>query len=997
MIRTSLNKLITNLYLFFTGYQTKRNFLLKYEGYTTIGRLNCIIYFMRKIRLVLFFLLVSTVTIQAQEIKGKLMDPSENKPLVGATLLLSKVKDSSVVFKTISDNKGVFNFKSLPIDSFILKVSFVGYDTYSKALKTQSPVLDLGVISVPKEIKELSDVVVVSKTPPTQQKGDTTQFNASQFKVNPDATTEDLIKKMPGVTVAKDGTVTAQGDQVKKITVDGKDFFGDDATAALRNLPSAIVDKIQVFDRLSDQAQFTGFDDGNSVKAINIVTKNGMKNGQFGRVYAGYGTDERYSGGGNVSFFKGDRRLSLIGNFNNINQQNFASQDLLGVTSGGGGRGFGGGNFGGRGGGGGFGGFGGGGNFSVGQQSGISTTNSFGFNYSDKWSKKINVSGSYFFNNSNNTNDQISKTFYTGNSQYVDQNSISTSKNFNHRINMRIEYQVDPRNSFIITPSLNFQNNKSTSEGTSQAYYGANDSLNTANSNTTANRSGYNLRNDLLFRHSFEKRGRTFSINLNTTFNKNNGENYIYSQYRFFDRYTQVPTDSLQDQYVNNPTNGYTVSANADYTEPIGKKGQLQFNYRPSFTKNKADQETFSYDQIGQKYTRFDTLFSNKFDNTTTTHNGGITYRLGQSRDNQFSIGVSYQYSRLQSQRTFPNTSQVDQSFSTVLPNMMWMKKISTRSSIRIFYRASTNFPSVTQLQDVVNISDPSRVSSGNPDLKQSYTHYLSGRYTFTNTAKGKSFFANIYLQTAQNYISNATFSPLADSTIQQGLVLKYGSQLSKPVNMNGYKSLRTFFTYSLPVKFIKSNFNLSTGFTYSRMPGLINQVKTVTDNYTYNAGIVIASNISEYVDFNLSYNANFNQATSTAQGQTNNNYVNQSAGVQFNLLSKNGWFLQNDLTNQIYNGLSAGSNQSYWLWNAAIGKKFLKNKQGELKLSAFDLLKQNQSIARTVTENFIQDTRTQVLQQYFMLTFTYSLKNFGKPNNMMNNNNRFREGMHMF
>lgn len=959
---------------------------------------------MKKFRFLLLAFLISTVAAQAQSIKGKLIDNADNKPLAGATLILAKAKDTTITFKTVTDSKGAFEFKALPIDSFILKVSFVGYDTYSKNVRTGTTAIDLGTIAISKEVKQMGEVVVVSKTPPTQQKGDTTQFNASQFKVNPDATTEDLIKKMPGITVDKDGTVTAQGDQVKKVTVDGRDFFGDDASAALKNLPSAIVDKIQVFDRLSDQAQFTGFDDGNSVKAINIVTKNGMQNGQFGRIYAGYGTDDRYSAGGNVSFFKGDRRFSIIGNFNNINQQNFATQDLLGVTSGGGRGGFGGG--GGRGGfgGGGFGGFGGGNNFSVGQQSGINTTNSFGFNYSDKWSKKINVTGSYFFNNSNNANDQIikSQTLFSGKTQYADQNSISSGKNYNHRINMRIEYQLDTHNSFIITPSLNFQNNKSASGSTSQTYYGANDTLNTANSSTNNNRNGYNLRNNILFRHSFNKRGRTFSVNLNTTFNKNNGESFVYSQYRFFNPATQNATDSLQDQYITNPTNGYTISANAAYTEPIGKKGQLQFNFTPSYTKNKADQETFSYDQIGQKYTEFDTLFSNKFDNTTTTQNGGITYRLGQSRDNQFAIGVSYQHSRLQSQRIFPTQSRVDQTFSDVLPNLMWMKKISARSNIRIFYRASTNFPSVTQLQDVVTTSDPLRVSSGNPELKQSYTHFLSGRYVFTNTSKGQSFFANIFLQAAQNYISNATFSPSADSTIQQGIVLKYGSQLTKPVNLNGYKSLRTFFTYSMPVKFIKSNFNLSTGFSYSRLPGLINKVKTVTNNYTYNAGLVIASNISEYVDFNISYNANFNNAKSNATGQSNNNYVNQSAGLQLNLLTKSGWFLQNDLTNQTYNGLSQGLNQSYWLWNASIGKKFLKNKQGELKLTAFDLLKQNQSLVRTVSENYIQDTRTQVLQQYFMLTFTYSLKNFGQPN-MKSNNNRFfgperqGPGMRMF
>jgi hypothetical protein len=279
----------------------------------------------------------------------------------------------------------------------------------------------------------------------------------------------------------------------------------------------------------------------------------------------------------------------------------------------------------------------------------------------------------------------------------------------------------------------------------------------------------------------------------------------------------------------------------------------------------------------------------------------------------------------------------------------------------------------------VVNLSNPLRVSSGNPGLQQAYSHYVSGRYTFINTQKGQSFFANLFLQTSQNYISNATYVAQTDSVIQNGIVLKSGSQLTKPINLDGYKSFRSFFTYSMPVKFIKSTINLNAGFTYSKLPGLINSVETNTDNFTYNAGIVIASNVSEYVDFNLSYSANFNNAKSSLQSQADNNYVNQIAGIQFNLLSKNGWFLQNDLNNQIYSGLSAGFNQSFWLWNVAIGKKFLKNRLAELKLSVFDLLKQNQSIVRTVSENYIEDTQSQVLQQYFMLTFTYNLKNFGK------------------
>ena len=933
---------------------------------------------MKQIRL-FFIVLGLSASAHSQSIKGKLLDLVDNKPLAGATLTLTPVKDSSGVQKTVSSSTGVFAFQGLSLDSFFLKVSFIGYEEYKQIVSINDSIrdIDLRTIFVPKSTVQLGGVTVIAKAAPVIQKGDTTQFSAGQFKVNPDATTEDLIKKMPGITVDKDGTVTAQGEQVKKVTIDGKDFFGDDASAALRNLPSDIVDKIQVFDRLSDQAQFTGIDDGNSVKALNIVTKSGIKNGQFGRVYAGIGTDGRYAGGGNMSTFSGDRRLSLVGNFNNVNQQNFGSQDLLGVTSSGGGRS--GGNFGGRGNrGGGRGGFGGSENFQVGQQSGISKTNAVGLNYSDKWGKKVDVSGSYFFNNSNNANDNLSRTetkLDDGRSLFNNQSSLSQSKNYNHRINMRLEYKIDSANSIMITPSLNFQKNRSLSSSYENSLYGLDDTLNTSTSDRSVQREGYNLRNNILYRHSFPKRGRTFSASFNTTFNKNDGETYSTAHYRFFE--DAGVRDSLQNQFTDNPTNGYTLSGNINYTEPLSTKSQLQFNYSPSFSKNSADQQTFEYDQLGGKYTTFKEALSNKFDNTTTTHNGGITYRLGNSRDNQFAVGLSLQYSKLESDRIFPTPTNVDQSFTTILPNLMWSKKIAAKSNIRIFYRARTNFPSVTQLQDVVNNTNELRKSVGNPDLKQSYNHFLSGRYTFTNTIKGQSFFANIFLQAQEDYITNATYIAQQDSVIQVGSILKKGAQLTKPVNMDGYKSFRSFFTFSQPVKFIKSNLNLSSGFSYSKLPGLINNVKSMTDNYTYSAGIGLSSNISEYIDFNLSYNANFNNAKSSVS--TNTKYINQAAGIQTNFLTKTGWFLQNDISNQTYTGMSDGFNQSYWLWNAGVGKKFLKSRAAELKLSVFDLLKQNQSISRTVEANYIEDSQSRVLQQYFMLTFTYNLKNFGK------------------
>ncbi|MEP6747825.1 MAG: carboxypeptidase regulatory-like domain-containing protein, partial [Bacteroidota bacterium] len=276
-------------------------------------------------------------------ISGILQDKTDKTPLSGATLTLSPKRDPSIKLDAVSNGRGSFTFRGVPADTFLLSISYIGYEPVDQQVVPSDTTTSLGIILVPKKTKALEGVVIIAKTPPAQQKGDTTNYNASAFKVNPDATTEDLIKKMPGITVDKNGTVTAHGDQVQKVTIDGKDFMGDDATAALRNLPSEVVDKIQVFDRLSDQAAFTGFDDGNSVKAINIVTKSGIKNGQFGRIYAGYGTAGRYNAGGNVSTFEGSRRISVVGTFNNINQQNFSSQDLLGVTSGGGGGNFGGG------------------------------------------------------------------------------------------------------------------------------------------------------------------------------------------------------------------------------------------------------------------------------------------------------------------------------------------------------------------------------------------------------------------------------------------------------------------------------------------------------------------------------------------------------------------------------------------------------------------------------------------------------------------------------
>lgn len=939
-----------------------------------------------KFNLLLISVLVTQIVFgQMPGIKGSVQDMNDSTRLTGATIVLSLSIDTAFKYTTVSSASGAFEFRNVPRGQYLLTISFVGYDKTVRSVSLKDSSLDLGIIPVPKNGALLSEVIVQGQTPPVKQKNDTLEYNASSFKVNPDANADDMIKKMPGITIEQ-GTVKAGGEDVKKVTVDGRDFFGDDATAALKNLPAEIIDKIQVFDRLSDQARFTGFDDAATTKSINIVTKAGMRNGQFGRVYAGYGTDDRYTAGGNVSFFNKDQRISLVGQTNNINQQNFATEDLLGVTSSsnrGGGGARGGGRGGGNRGGGGQGGGGnfnigqGGSNFLVGQQGGISKTTAFGINYSELWSKKVEATGSYFYNNTRNTsNEQVNREFFlTGDSsQLYDENSISSSKNNNHRANLRVGYKIDSANTLLFTPNISFQDNNSLSEvSASNSFKAGSVTSQSVNSNSRST-GGYNISNGILYRHSFAKKGRTISMNLNTGLNNRDGETYLNAINSYYDNGGK--NDTIR-QFTDQSTSGYNISANIAYTEPVGKNGQLQFNYNPSWRKSNADQQTYLFDGITDKYSIRDSTLSNKYDNLYTTQNAGVSYRVG-GKDNSFSAGLAFQNANLSGERIFPMAVNVDRSFNNFLPTLMWRKKISDRSRINVNYRTSTNAPTIDQLQDVINNSNPLFLRTGNPDLDQEYSHRVTARYTYTNSSKGQSFFANVFLQQTDDYVANATFIASQDSVISNSVTLYRGSQLTKPVNLDGFRSIRSFLTFSTPLKFIKSNINLNAGYSYAETPGLINNKSNKSKTQNYSFGAVLASNVSEYIDFNLSYTANFNDVKNSIQPDLNNNYFTQNAGIEINLLSKKGWFLQNNVNNQSYSGLTDGFNQSFWLWNVSAGKKFLKNQNADLRITVFDLLKQNQSINRTATETYIEDIRTQVLQQYFMLTFAYRLRNFG-------------------
>lgn len=928
-------------------------------------------------------LLTALVPARAQtptyRVTGSVLDTTDRSAVVGAYVLVTQAGDSTAAPKIVTtDVNGRFEVGGLSPRRYRLKITYLGYRDYEQSIRLREGDLNLGTIYLSETAATLNEVKVVGQVQQSQQKGDTTQFNAAAFKTNPDATAEELIQKMPGMTV-QNGQVQAQGETVQRVMVDGKQFFGEDATLALRNLPAEIIDKIEVFDRQSDQAQFTGFDDGNAQKTINIVTRADRNAGQFGKLFGGYGSDDRYMAGGNLNIFNKTQRISIIGLSNNINQQNFASQDLAGVlgSSGSGGRGGGGGGRGGRGGAGGGG--GNSGNFLVGQQSGITNTNAFGLNYSDTWGKNLEVTGSYFFNRSTNANNQVTnrETFLSSGNQFYRENSNFANTNMNHRVNFRFEYNLNKNNSIIFTPGLSWQNNESGTQRigvTTLAPLGT--LLNETNNTRLNETAAFNFTNNLLWRHRFAKAGRTLSMNISTNLNNRDGEGSLYALNRFYNA-SRIPGDTIDQQSYNDSRN-VRLGANINYTEPLSKLIQLQLGYNVSLSNSDSRNRTFHYINSEEGYSRLDTLLSNTFDNQYLTHRAGITLRANKKKFTG-AVGLELQNAGLFSQQLFPRFNEVDQTFTNLLPNAFMMFRPSEGKNLRMFYRTSTNEPSITQLQNVINNSNPLFLTAGNPNLKQEYSHRANIRYSSSDAKMGRNFFVLGSVNYTANSITNSTFVADRPMMLPNGLRLEQGAQLTTPVNLDGTWNTRLFVNYGSPIKALKVNINLNSGVGYNRNPGLINQQLNISNNYALSQGIVLSSNISPKLDFTVSFNGNYNIVRNSIQPQLDNNFFTQVSSARINWIFGKGFVFQTDVTNQSYRGLGQGFNQNFTLWNASLGKKFLKDNRGELKLTLFDILAQNNSISRNVTETFVEDVTSRVLTQYGMLTFTYTLRNFGK------------------
>ncbi len=917
-------------------------------------RLICLIF------LTLFVGLNFAVLSQSFNLTGKILDKETQAPLPDVFVNVTNINNARESFTVASDKNGYFFFSDLKIHTkYKLKASLMGFSDLEMPVESKNKTVNLGTLLLSVKSQPIGEVIVKGNPPSAVQKGDTVEMNAGAFTTNPDASAEDLVTKMPGITV-ENNTVKAQGEEVKKVLVDGKDFFGEDPSVALKNLPADIIDKIQVFDKLSEQAQFTGFDDGNSAKTINIITKKEKQNGQFGKFYAGTDFDSKYIAGGNLNLFNKQRRISVIGLINNINQQNFAQQDLLGIPgsistvkqNG----------------------------FVVGVQNGINTTRSVGFNYSDDWGSKVNVTGSYFLNETQNytTQQQLKDKFLSPKpDHYSDEFDTSSANRYNHRIHMRIEYDIDSMNTLISTPKLTFQTNNSDKFMSKTTVNKVkNDTVNFAWAKNKLDMYGYNIENELVFRHKLNKPRRTFSIAITTTAIHRDPNS------------TQVgllhtsTTDSVPtNQYNDGDTHSYKILSNMEYNEPISTSSFLRFNLTNAYTDSRKEREAYDINNNMIILDHVDSL-SNIYKTYYFNNHIGVDYRL-KKENLKFSIGAEYQLAYLTGDELFPVSSKVKKNpFENILPNFLINIK-NPNSSLRILYKTSTNAPSISQMQNVIDNGDRTSINTGNPYLTQEYSHNLTCTYSFANPENSINYLFYLNGEYALNYIGSQTIVPdnNNDTIKDLNIILSKGLQLTRPLNFDHFTNIRALFDYSFPVKWIMSKINLTTGISYTQTPGLINENLNWYSLYSTTDGITISSDISENIDFSISYTLNYSIiknsiAMSIINSNNNPKYLYQTTGAKFNCIFWNGFVLETDALFQLDKGFQ-NFNQHYILWDASLAKKIFKDQKGEIKISTFDILDQNSNITHTVTPQYIQDSKINALHRYYMLTFTYTLKDF--------------------
>lgn len=907
-------------------------------------------------------------------VSGRVID-QENEPLIKATVRMLNAKDSTAVKAVITNMAGEFTLSDVPKGKYLLEATYIGFETAYKPITLQKGSLNVGDISLRENAALLKDVTVTGIKTPIRVATDTVEFNADSYRTQPNAVVEDLLKRLPGVEVSSDGSITANGKSVTKILVDGKEFFSDDPKVASKNLPVNMIDKLQVVDRKSDLARLTGVDDGEEETVINLTVKKGMKNGWFGNVEAGYGTDERYNANFTVNRFWDGNQVTFIGGMNNINDMRFTD----------GGRRF----------------------RRFGGSNGITTSQSFGVNFNVGNEEIFRVGGDVLYSHTRTNSWNKSSTEYLLNngSRWQDNEKSSLDRGHNLRADFRIEWKPDSFNTLDIRPNISYNINDSESNETGQVANGSLTSLTNKSYNVQKSHgNSFEMGANVIYNHNFKQhRGRSFSIQGQIrTSNVHEKEN-AYSWIKYY-----LENDSIDeyDQFITNHTWSNTLSSRVSWTEPLGdpKKGHyLTLSYNIQYRWNNADKLTYDRqlpsdmmdvsniaaltDIYDMPLWTWDLLptdvmldsLSNRFRNDYMNQDIRVGYRYVSSTHN-LNVGISLvpQMSKsidlINDDKSIPRRNVLN-----FAPFLRYRYKMNKTRSFNMNYRGRSSQPSMTQLQPVADMSDPLNIIQGNPNLDPSFSHNIMLRLQDFNQDAQRSLMLMANASLTQN------------SIISKTLFTDNGGRLTTYENVNGVWNARLFSMFSMPLKRKTFTINNFLSFSYDRSVGYNNGERNNAGNLGFSEGFGIAfrpDNLELEIrpEYRLQYTTN---SLASATDKTVHTYGGSFNGTYYTPF---GLVLATDLRYSANKGYGEGYNKNEWMWNASISYQTLRDKSLTFTLSGHDLLNQVSNVSRTVTGNYIKDSMFNSLTRYFMVSVSYKFNTF-KGNEMPEDrNNPFRE-----
>lgn len=899
--------------------------------------------------LIMLMILIAQFSFAQQnrvQIVGSVVEKDGKTPIEQATVRLLNSKDSSMVKGIVSNQQGKFTLKDVRRGNYLLNVSYVGYESaYLPLLISgkKSPIL-VGKITLNDEAIALAEAVVIGKATEIVVRNDTIEYNADSYKVTEGSVLEDLLKKMPGVEIASDGKIKVNGKEVKKIMVDGKEFFSNDPKVASKNLPAKMIDKLQVLDKKSDMAKMTGFDDDEEETIINLTVKKNMKQGWFGNAYGGYGNKDRYEGEAMVNRFVNNDQFTFMGGANNTNNMGFSdlSSSMFSSFGGGGGR---------RGG--------------LGAGSGITSSGNAGFNFSKEFSPKFIWGGNTQY--SHVDNDARSKSERENilpgdSSSYEHSKAYSRTKSDNFAMDFRMEWKPDSLTQIIFTPQFSYSHSRNHNTGNTTTLNHDRDTVNTNISNNQSESNGYDLNANLHFSRKLNAKGRVFSMRLSGGNNDSYSNGMDQSDVSYFNA---AGRDNNIDQRSRYDNKGFKYRVYLSWVEPIGHNNFIQATYSVSQRKQEALKNVYNKDKEGI-YSALDSAYSQSYRNNFVSQRASLSFKSVRRKFN-YTIGLNLDPSYTKSENFVGDTtlSTISRKVINLSPKAQLKYSFDRKTNLRVIYQGRTSQPSMTQLQPVADISNPTHIKIGNPDLNPRYINNLAVRFHRFIPQKQQALMIMANVGYIMNDIVNYTsYNP------------KTGVRTTTYKNVNGNYNANVHAVFNTPLKNKKFSFNSFSMLIFANQNGFINEQKNTNRNLIANerAGLDFRSS---YIDLGINGRIRYNATSNSFQKENDQRTFDYSVGGRTTIHLPLNFKIESDVNWSTNSGYGDDFKLNEVLWNASASKSFLKNNQGTLRFKIYDILQQRSNISRSVTASHIQDSEYNTLGSYFMFHFIYRFNIF--------------------